>query len=292
MKKRLRLFRPAGLAVLAWLGGCARDASLPLTSELDEPNYRQGQQLGRQGRPQEALAAFLKVIARRNEDAPESHLEAGLIYSQHIKDPIAAIYHFRKYLELEPNSRQAELVRQRIDAAKRDFARTLPGQQYENGADRLIVQEQIGRLQRENDELKAELAALHGGTAPPAMRWRPAAATAEEDSPMVRPPVNVSQSVADSPIMLAPLNPKSVARPPAGQSPPPAKAGAARPTAAKPAVAGRRHMVQPGDSLYKIAQHYYGVGGASTRAHAIFQANRDVMKSETDLKPGMELKIP
>jgi len=79
-----------------------------LGMETNEPYYRQGDQLKRQGRYQEALAAYLKVIEKRNEDAPESQLEAGLIYQQYLKDPIYAIYHFRKYLELEPNSRQAD----------------------------------------------------------------------------------------------------------------------------------------------------------------------------------------
>jgi tetratricopeptide (TPR) repeat protein len=110
----------------------------------------------RQGREQEALAAFLRVIATRNDEAPESHLEAALLYQQQLKDPIAAIYHFRKYLELQPNSRQAVLVRQRIDAAKRDFARTLPAHPLEDASVKLEFMDQLERLQRENDDLKAE----------------------------------------------------------------------------------------------------------------------------------------
>jgi tetratricopeptide (TPR) repeat protein len=82
----------------------------------------------RQGRWDEALAAYLKVIDRRGDAAPESNLDAGLIYLNHIKDPIYAIYYFRRYLELEPNSKQAVYVKGLIDAAKREFARALPGQ--------------------------------------------------------------------------------------------------------------------------------------------------------------------
>jgi len=84
--------------------GCERADNQLLSSEADESNFRQGQQLVKQGRNTEALASFLKVIAKRGDAAPESHLEAGLLYLRQIKDPLAAIYHFRKYLELQPNS--------------------------------------------------------------------------------------------------------------------------------------------------------------------------------------------
>ena len=49
--------------------------------------------------------------------------------------------------------------------------------------------------------------------------------------------------------------------------------------AGRPAT-GRRHTVGPGDTLSKLAMQYYG-----NRAmwHDIYAANRDVMKSETDL---------
>src|SRR6188474_88527 len=111
-------------AALFLAAGCERADNQMLASEADEPNYRQGQQLVKQGRSQEALSAYLKVIAKRGESAPESHLEAGLLYLEEVKDPLAAIYHFRKYLELQPNSRQAVHVKGRIDVAKREFART------------------------------------------------------------------------------------------------------------------------------------------------------------------------
>lgn len=49
------------------------------------------------------------------------------------------------------------------------------------------------------------------------------------------------------------------------------------------------YTVQPGDSLYKIALHFYGNGGLW---HTIFDANRDVIDSPSRIRPGMQLKIP
>ena len=66
----------------------------------------------------------------------------------------------------------------------------------------------------------------------------------------------------------------------------------AAPSASAPAAAQPRVgyvTVQPGDTLSKISQQYYG---NRTRVKDLYAANRNVMKSETDLKPGMILRIP
>jgi hypothetical protein len=47
--------------------GCGPGESLGLSAETDDAAYREGQQLVKQGRPQEALSTFLRVIARRGE---------------------------------------------------------------------------------------------------------------------------------------------------------------------------------------------------------------------------------
>ena len=148
-------------AAVAWgLTGCGDRDRLSYATETDEPYYREGVSLLKTGRRQEALTAFLKVIDKRGEDAPESHLEIGLLYLQHINDPLSAIYHFKKYLALRPNSPQAPLVRQRIDAAIREFARTLPAQPLENATKRVDLIAAMDKLKLENDRLKQQLADL------------------------------------------------------------------------------------------------------------------------------------
>jgi nucleoid-associated protein YgaU len=44
-------------------------------------------------------------------------------------------------------------------------------------------------------------------------------------------------------------------------------------------------------SLWSIARQHYG-NPTAAQVKAIYQANRDVMRSETDLKVGMVLRIP
>jgi LysM repeat protein len=278
-----------GLAAL-WLGGCTDSERVRTAAEVDEPAYREGQSLLKTGRRQEALSAFLKVIDLRGNDAPESHLEIGLLYAQHINDPLSAIYHFKKYLALRPNSPQAPLVRQRIDAATREFARTLPAQPLENQLQRVDLVAALDKLKQENEALKQELADVKAGRNPVAVSGLDSSPAATDTAaapglsfnvdtiPTVRtrpqPSTTRTTAPAATPTRAAPATPKpSTPAAPAAQT-----------------VAGnRRHTVQPGDTLFKIAQQYYG---NRSRWRDIYAANRGVMKSETDLKAGTQLKIP
>ncbi len=271
--------------------GCGPGESLGLSAETDDAAYREGQQLVKQGRPQEALSTFLRVIARRGEASPESHLEAGLIYKQHIKDPIAAIYHFRKYLEQQPNSRQAPLVRQQIEAAKRDFGRTLPNQPLDSREVRLDGFDQRERLERENEQLRNELATLRGlsGSAPTSLGSVPRGATAESVDARLPAPAAADEASA---ITLAPIANREPE--PSTDFQTPANAAGSRGKALAPSAAGgRRHTVAAKDSLYAIAKKYYGAA-TNARVQSLIEANRDVLPAgaSTPLKEGMTLKIP
>ena len=258
-----------------WLGaGCGGGDRTVFSAETDDSSYRQGQQLKAQGRYSEALSSFLRVIERRGEQASaESHLEAGLIYLNHIKDPIEAIHQFRKYLELQPNAKQAPYVRGQVDVAKREFARTLPAHPLEDQSIRFEMQDQVDRLQRENEELRAELQTLPGA-APASLLHvtRSSAAPAAMDtSPITLAPLPAGTAPA-APLAIAPSGPRPLF------TPAPAAGG------------GRTHTVAPGDTLYGIAKKYYGSGA---KVEEIFNANRDVMRDKNTLpRVGTELKIP
>lgn len=287
MRNRSLLMCAFALAVLAVGPGCGGEGP-SLSSEMDDSNYRDGQQLEREGRWDEALAAYLRVIDRRGDAAPESNLDAGLIYLNHTQNPIFAIYHFSKYLELEPNSKKAVMVRGMIDSAKREFARTLPGQPLESVTEHMGFEEQAARLQRENDELRAENAALRAGVSVPvthsstidlgaipkeqSAEGPPQQASAEPASAISLAPVAQSDGAASSPISDAPQ-----------------ETAAAEP-AQKPAAAVRHHTVVRGDTLFSLSLKYYG---SRSKWRDLYAANRSVLASEnTPLKIGMDLKIP
>ncbi|OAM87026.1 LysM peptidoglycan-binding domain-containing protein [Termitidicoccus mucosus] len=290
MRNRFFTLALLALAALLFAAGCERGDSPPATAEVDEPAYRRGKELLRQGRNQEALAEFNKVLEKRGlNNAAESHLEIGLLYQQHINDPIAAIYHFRKYRELKPNSPQSDLVRQRLEASMREYARTLPGRPLDASplapAD---YADALQRLQRENEQLQAALTSTraaaglaapnNGGTV---VQAAPAAANevypVATFDPTPNPNPNASVSTPARPSGASSSQSQQQQQQPA--QPPP------------PQAAARTHTVRAGDSLYNIARQYYGTA-SNARVEAIFNANRDVLRSKTDLRVGMQLRIP
>jgi len=297
MRLRFSVLCFFALAAMFFVAGCERSADSPFTAEIDDSDYRRGKELQRQGRNQEALVAFQKVLERRGDDAPESHLELGILYQQHIKDPIAAIYHYRKFRELKPNSPQADLVRQRIDAATREFARTLPAQPLDNQMERLDLLDKLDQLQRENSQLKDQLIAARTQS----INAPRQSVSVSPVSPDTLAPLAVDPG--DSPIARA-TDPVPDPVPPAQPTPAPqplvptvslnrpntqVQTSAPRPTAPVSVVGGRKHTVSKGDTLFSLAQRYYN---NKSRWRDIYAANRDVMKSQNDLKIGMELKIP
>ena len=290
-------------AMFLGLTGCGDRDRLSYATETDEPYYREGVSLLKTGRQQEALTAFLKVIDKRGEDAPESHLEIGLLYLQHINDPLSAIYHFKKYLALRPNSPQAPLVRQRIDAAIREFARTLPAQPLDTATKRVDLIAAMDKLKMENDQLKQQLADLQANRdssptltvstqshAPSATQSTPdnKLSLNFETIPTVR--TRSAPPAAATPVKPAPLMP-SVATPSIKRHENTAvKPAPASPSPTTSATAGaRKHVVQKGDTLSNLAQKYY-----KNRAkwRDIYAANRKVMKNEGDIHIGMQLVIP
>lgn len=299
---RRRVLPLVAAAILALgLAGCGGDGRQSYATEADEPYYRQAEQMKRSGRLQEALSAYLRVIEKRGDDAPESHLEAGLIYAQHIRDPIAAIYHFRKYLSLRPNSAQAPLVKQRIDAAVRDFARTLPAQPLDTQVQRVDLIAAMDKLKLENDILKQQIADLQAGREA-TVSAAPTDAPAERPAPTPanRAPASAAGSANNFSVSLDTM-PTVRTRPAATRTEPVAPPSTARPAATtaqkqapaaqtpSPARGARTHVVRPGDTLSNLSQRYYG---NRTRWRDIYQANRATMRNEGDLKIGAQITIP
>jgi LysM repeat protein len=247
--------------------GCVRDG-MQITAEIEEPHFRRGQQMARSAKNQEALEAFLKVIDKRGGDAPESHLEAGRLYLNHIKDPIGAIYHFRRFLELRPNSPQAPMVQQLIETSIKEFARRLPAQPLENQVERLDLLETIERLQTENRAFQQEIASLRQSRA--AQVAQPAAQP-EPQTFQPRPPQ--AQPAAQAP------TPTAVAAQPVRTPPTPPQTATAR----------RTYVVERGDTLFAISSKVYGNGN---RWREIYDANRGVIPNPDSLTVGTQLRIP
>jgi LysM repeat protein len=251
---RLFMFLLAGLM----LQGCGPSSNV--SQETEERAYRRGKNLLREGRKDEALQAFQSVIATR-ADATESHLEAGLIYLNHIKDPLAAIYHFRNYLALNPEGEYADFVKELILTAQKDFAQTLPGEPFGNEVERVNLMETVNKLREENNQLKQSVVELQKQLT-----------DSEMESQRYRQALAQANSLPAAPSEVAPIVIQ-----PAPRQPAQATAG------------GQTYTVQAGDTLSLVSRRVYGT---PSRWAEIFAANRDQLPSPDSLKPGQVLRIP
>ena len=272
--------------------GCSGGDTTPVAAEMDEAAFRTGQQRLREGRAPEALTWFLKVIEKRGlQNAPESHLEAGRIYLQHIKHPIYAYYHFSKYLELKPNSQEAPLVRQKVEEAIREFGATLPLRPEENQV-RYESAERLDKLERENAELRAENATLRGARALPPPRSGRMITAPDNSHPAPIAPDDASPITAAPPPRPIPPAPSRAAPVPIAKAPTQA-APMTKTPAPTTAPKGRTHTVAQGEGLFAIARRYEPVN-TTRKVQEIVEANPDVLPAGvgTPLKPGMVLRIP
>ena len=280
------------------LPGCRPNETLPFADEKDEPHYQRGKQLQRAGRTQEALEAFLRVVDKRGGEAPESHFECGLIYLQHLKDPVAAIYHFRKYLGAQrPGSPLVERTNELIDTAKKEFARTLPAAPFEGQNKLLDLMETVDQLTKENYQLKEQIAQLRG--VPLSSRPLPSATRAA--APAVPMEDAAAEPVEPETAPAVPITPPARTAPPSVNPPgrpayPAVNSAPSRPgpgpslTATPAPASGRVHVVQKGESLFSISRQYYGNG---SRVNDIVAANRGILQDRNSpLKIGMQLKLP
>lgn len=148
-----------GFALLISVGCDDNSANGSRTSELEDPEFRQGLLFEKQHEPRRALECFLKVIDSR-KGAAESHLEAGRMWLD-LKDPLPAIYHFNQYIRLKPNSNQSLIVKQMIKTAEKLYIQQLPGRPLEPDEIGIADQsERVRKLQIDNDRMKREISEL------------------------------------------------------------------------------------------------------------------------------------
>lgn len=241
------------------ISGCDPSHRGNRVSECEEKHFLRGQQLLKEGRKDEALEAFLKVISNRI-DAPESHLEVGYLELDYMHDPISAIYHFRQYLEYTPESDRTRAVKQLIETAQKEFARQLPGSNSFQDSDsgRVDLMKLLKEAREENVQLKKQLMLVRNQLE----QYEKKEGVANLSLNTGQPYKTVSgNGIGNGESFLSKQRKNQ----------------------------GPCYVVQTGDTLTKISQKVYGT---SSKAMAIFEANKDILSSPNDLKVGQELLVP
>ena len=249
--------------------------------ETQSAEYLEGKQKMREGDVVGALNQFLRSIDKHSY-APESHLEAGIIYLRNEDEPILAIYHLNRYLEQKPEGREAALVEELILSAKKQFAASLPGNPYKQQVSRMELLETIAGLRRqmesinqENLELKQQLATLQQRLSGTQDTMREILTTSADTTHPTTAAVQDGGGVRAQPLVMNPQAQQQVQ-----QLLPQAQAASNLP---------ETYQVKSGDSLYAISMNFYG---DAEHIQTIFQANRNILKSVDDLRPGQVLKLP
>lgn len=234
---RLRLGAYFGCFSIVLLSGCAPPTSGDSADE-QERHFVLGENRIDAMDYQGAIQAFEESLNVDPHSAP-AHFQLGWLYDSKVPDPAAAIYHYEKYLELEPDAGNALVVKQRIEACKQTLAAGVWGLPSMPAAQQRIEQllAQNRQLQDKNRRLQEKIQQLQAGL----NRWSNYCArrlTTRTDS--TAPPPGTAQ-----PAPVAALTKPAVAR----------SDGFANPAPSRPA-AWRKHTVVAGETAVHIARGY------------------------------------
>lgn len=240
-------------------GGC-REGPNNESDEQKDPCYLRGKSLAASLDYAGAAAAFEKALEENPRNA-SAHFELCWLDEQKLNDYAAAIYHGERYLRLRPNSEFAEIVRQHLDACRRELAKSVP------------VGPLIPALQHDFERLTATSKALLQQVE--VLSRQLALATNRPPTP---PPAAPAPS-APSATLAANQETKPAPRPAPRALP---TAAASTPTpASSPA---RIHYVRRGETLARISREY-GISLASLQT-----ANPGIEPRR--LRAGQALKVP
>lgn len=186
----------------------------------------------------------------------KGHLELAYLYQENLHDPLKAIYHYRRCMEIYPDSSDIEEIKSLIKASEKKIMEKAGIQWTDKTvSDTTRMKNEIRRLRSLNDALKMEneylkkisgisISLQEGKKSLPTGRASEGATALQPDTKQIRD----SRKHPDS------------------------------------------YIVEPSDSLSKISRKIYG----NARYYGlIFQANKDVLATEeTPLMIGQELIIP
>ncbi|MGO8696489.1 MAG: tetratricopeptide repeat protein [Limisphaerales bacterium] len=190
----LRFRVVAKWAVLLWLamgcGGCIR-GDVHVDEEQD-PHFQRGRNLVNGQDFKGAVAEFEQAVDS-NPHSAAAHFELGWLYENKVINYAAAIYHYQRYLELQPNSERSHAidVQERIRGCKQQLANTefpLPNSQN--------LQHEVDRLTAENLLLRQQLDTLKTQAA--------AAARVAASAPRVEPVQTPIAAAMSAPVVVSP----------------------------------------------------------------------------------------
>ena len=313
------------------LSGCQRsNVTEQDARDHENPLIRRALEREQVGDLDGAIQTYEQVL-QESPKLASAHFHLALLLQDYRKDYMGAIYHYRQYERLRPDSEKKKLLHDRTGVCQQ----LLVAQMLSNG-DVAISRKQI-ELVAEIDKLNKRLSQTEGEKATLTEQKtaleqqlvdqkseidrlrrlldrvipsgtsdepRPRSVLPRLDpnnsllspSPVTAPSQNTPSETTPEP----PVAPKPVA-PPVTPPPPPLLKPAApapvaesepatpRPVAAPITAATRTYVVQPGDSVYRIAERVYG---DPMQWKKIRDANKDRLGPDNQVRAGQVLVLP
>ncbi len=273
MKRVVCFFALSGILIFY---GCAPEVKDVEEAELRDVYVRKAKSRIESGDKQEAIELLEQAIVRKPLNAT-AHLQLAMLYDTSATNFIKAIYHYQRYLELRPNAEKRTMVKELLKKAELNYLAGF-SDQYK------ALEKEIASLREENTKLKMELAS-------PSItkKDQPTLTSSESKKETMPVAVAVSEVASGTPSQTNTLPNK------------PATADNKRTESAKPIAekaATQQHtippgattyIVQPGDTLSKIAARFYQNPRLWKK---IYEANKASLGVDAKLKKGQILIIP
>ena len=153
----------AAVALAVAAGGCRRDVGSLDDADRSLPLVRRAEARRAEGDVDGAVRLFNEAIMA-DPGAARAHLDLALLLHDQKLDPVVAVYHYRRYLALRPDTEKRAMIEDRIRLATQVLAAR--GAETEQQASRraselekenAVLRLDIERLQRDIAALRAAL---------------------------------------------------------------------------------------------------------------------------------------
>lgn len=306
------------LTLLSAIAACDYAQKRDLRHERKDQRYQTAMAEYRAGRLDRALAGFEKLLKDDPSNA-SARFQTACLMQDSKRDFLGAFCNYREFLVQHPDSERAKLAKDRMAICERELARLLAEKYGIANGD--IYAEEAGKIrgelaasERKRAELEKKLAeleakaenleeerkrmanALRAGTdtekslCAPSLKDAKALLEDEEDTSdriALSQDVKSLKSEGDEELAHAAKGPAIL--------PAQSKDAKAKRDAARKAAQGSRgdrpaeYTVEDGDTLYKIAERFYGRTSAWTE---IRNANRTVISVDGRVKAGDRIVLP
>lgn len=132
--------------------GCSRRVGHADGEEMTHPMMGKASTLEQDGDLESAIRIY-RVLLEEHPDMGRAHLGLALLLDRPGGDPVRAIYHYQRYLEIRPETEKREMLEGRIRAATSSLVRSV----YATEAS---VPKRLSELENENRVLRVRCANL------------------------------------------------------------------------------------------------------------------------------------